>query len=154
MTPAMLKLCLILSLNAVLAFSSIAQLAITEVQTSESTTAAGQAGAPAHVDWWELSNYGSTDIDLTGYSWNDDSHGGLAGADTTAFTAVVIHKGETIVFSQTGTVITTPDAFRQWWNLAPTVNVVLYPAGNPGLGSGGDTVRIWNTNGIAGDEAQ
>ena len=44
-----------------------AQLAITEIQTGESKVNS-LGSAP---DWWELKNFGTKDIDLTGYGWND-----------------------------------------------------------------------------------
>ena len=68
-------------------FRAQAQLAITEVMSGETDK--------NHPDWFELHNYGTNDIDLTGYSWNDDTHGGFSGADSAAFTGVTIHSNET-----------------------------------------------------------
>ena len=139
---------------AVLLFGAVAcpaQLAITEVMTSESSTSNGVPGAPTHPDWWELSNFGTNDVDLTGYSWNDDSHNGLFSADSTPFNGAIIHAGEAVIFAQQNAIITDPDAFRAWWGLAPSVQVFLYPAADPGLGAGGDSVRLWNTNNLNGD---
>src|ERR1700753_3878186 len=78
--------------------SAQAQLAVTEVMTGEADK--------NHPDWWELKNYGTNDIDLTGYSWNDDSHGGLSGADSAPFTGVTIHAGETICVTEIKGVVT------------------------------------------------
>src|SRR4051794_41010043 len=95
-----------------------AQLAITEVMTSESSTAAGVPGAPSHPDWWELSNFGTNDVDLAGYSWNDNAHGGLFSADAAPFNGAIIHAGEAVVFAQQNSVITDADAFRTWWGIS------------------------------------
>ena len=73
-------------------FQTHAQLAITEVMSGETDK--------NHPDWFELHNYGSSSINLTGYSWNDDSHGGLYGADSTPFTDVSIAAGETIIVTE------------------------------------------------------
>ncbi|HWD90769.1 MAG TPA: lamin tail domain-containing protein [Verrucomicrobiae bacterium] len=118
--------------------SAHAQLAITEVMTGEADK--------NHPDWWELKNYGTNDIDLTGYSWNDDSHGGLSGADSAPFTGVTVHAGETICVTEIKGVITDATTFRAWWGLAPSVQVVVLNAADPGLGDTGDAVRLWSTN--------
>jgi Lamin Tail Domain/Immunoglobulin I-set domain len=115
-----------------------AQLAVTEVMTGEADK--------NHPDWWELKNYGTNDIDLTGYSWNDDSHGGLSGADSAPFTGVTVHAGETICVTEIKGVVTDAASFRAWWGLDPGVQVVVLNAADPGLGDTGDAVRLWSTN--------
>ncbi len=132
-------------------FQAQAQLAITEVMSSEANS--------AYPDWWELKNFGTNAVNLTGYAWNDDSHGGLSGGDSLPFTGVIIQPGETIICTeQKGSVITAAD-FRTWWGISGGVQVVVLNAADPGLGSGGDAVRLWSTNGLingvsvdAGDE--
>ena len=48
-----------------------AQLAITEISSSSATNL-GPTILPARSDWWELSNFGTNALDLTGYRWNDN----------------------------------------------------------------------------------
>lgn len=116
-----------------------AQLAITEVMSSASTN--HSLGVPQGPDFWELTNFGTNAIDLTGYRWNDNA-GGLAGADATPFQGLVIGPGEVILFVQNNvTEISTPEQFRAWWGLPPTQKVVFY-SGN-GLSSDGDSVILW-----------
>src|SRR5581483_8554950 len=125
------------------------QLAITEVMSSESSTSNGVA-APNHPDWWELSNFGTNDIDLSNYSWNDNAHGGLFGADNSGFPGVIIHPNEAIIITESNSVVGTAQDFRDWWGLAPGVQVIV--SGSPnGLGAGGDSVRLWTTNNLNGD---
>ncbi|MGH7953810.1 MAG: lamin tail domain-containing protein, partial [Limisphaerales bacterium] len=91
-------------------FQARAQLAITEVMSGENDK--------NHPDWWELHNYGTNDVDLSGYSWNDDSHGGFSGADTAPFTGITIHSNETIIVTeQKGVVTDAAASFRTWWGL-------------------------------------
>lgn len=115
-----------------------AQLAITEVMTGEVDK--------NHPDWWELKNYGTNDIDLTGYSFNDDSHGGLSGADSASFAGVTIHGGETILVTEIKTAVIDAASFRAWWGLSASVQVVVLNLNDPGLGDTGDAVRLWSTN--------
>jgi hypothetical protein len=115
-----------------------AQLAITEVMTGEVDK--------NHPDWWELKNYGTNDIDLTGYSFNDDSHGGLSGADSASFAGVTIHAGEIILVTEIKSPVIDAATFRAWWGLSASVQVVVLNASDPGLGDTGDAVRLWSTN--------
>jgi Lamin Tail Domain len=57
----------ILSALAVITASAHGQLAITEVMASS----AHLATANANGDWWELTNTGTLEVDLTGYRWDD-----------------------------------------------------------------------------------
>jgi len=113
-------------------------LVISQVMSSEASS--------SYPDWWQLSNYGTNDIDLSGYSWNDDSHGGFAGA-VTGFDGVIIHGHESVIFTETAAAVNSAADFRTWWGLPGTVQVFII--GGPGLGAGGDTVRLWNTNRVA-----
>jgi hypothetical protein len=124
-----------------------AQLAITEVMSGESDA--------NHPDWFELHNYGTNDIDLTGYSWNDDAHSGFSGADTAPFTGVTIHSGETIICTEQKGAIIDAASFRNWWNnLESSIQVVVLTSGDPGLSANpleigvnrADSVRLWRTN--------
>jgi Immunoglobulin I-set domain len=114
-----------------------AQLAITEVMTGEADK--------NHPDWWELHNYGTNSIDLSSYCWNDDSHGGFSGADAAPFAGITIHSNETIIFTEPGDDVATTNDFYTWWGVS-NYTVVMLGGGDPGLGKGGDDVRLWSTN--------
>lgn len=120
-----------------------AQLAITEAMSSASTNL-GQTLVGQNSDWWELTNFGTNTVDLTGYRWNDNA-GGLMGADPTPFVGLTIGPGESIIFCESNAPpgSGTPEQFRAWWGpgLNPNVKIVFY-TGN-GLGSGGDGIRLW-----------
>lgn len=137
----MCKKILVVCLIGFCAFSQArAQLAITEIQTGESK-ANSLGSAP---DWWELKNYGASDIDLTGYSWNDGGHP-VQGADM-PFTGITIHAGETIIITETnGSFVTSAAAFEQWWgasHFSPNVQIILSSSAN-GLSKSGEAVRLW-----------
>ncbi len=124
------------------------QLAITEVMSSASTN--NLLGVPQGPDFWELSNFGTNAIDLTGFRWNDNS-GGLAGADQSPFVGLTIGPGEVILFVQDNVVgISTPNEFRAWWGLPPEQKVVFY-TGN-GLSSDGDSVILWGPDATGDDD--
>lgn len=122
-----------------------AQLAVTEVMSSASTNL-GPNSVSQNSDYWELTNFGTNTIDLTGYKF-DDSSSDLAIADPTPFNGLKIGAGESILFVESN-FTTNEVAFREWWgtNLPASVRLVFY-TGN-GLSSGGDGIRLW------GPEAQ
>ncbi len=127
---------------AVLVGSARAQLAITEVFPAASTN-----GAPElHGDWWELTNFGTSPIDLTGYRFND-SNGGLTNGVVTV-EGVVIEAGESIVFFEQNATTGLPSVsdFQTWWgtSLPAGLKVVPYSTNNLGLSSSGDSVRLWS----------
>lgn len=119
-----------------------AQLAITEIMSSASTNLAAAAVAQ-NSDYWELSNFGETSINLTGYKWNDNS-GGLILADGLPFEGLVIGPGESIIFVEnTSPASTNAAQFRAWWGAAlPASLQIVFYTGN-GLGSGGDGIRLY-----------
>lgn len=128
-----------------------AQLAITEVMSSASVNLGATVVIP-NSDFWELTNFGTNDVDLAGYSFNDNS-GGLIGADPTPFTGLTIAAGESIIFVEsTATGSRNAAQFRTWWgaSLGANVQIVFY-TGN-GLSSNGDGVRVWAPDAVSNED--
>ncbi|MDB6121171.1 MAG: hypothetical protein JWQ71_164 [Pedosphaera sp.] len=134
---------------ALLAYSGTlqAQLAITEAMSSEATTFT-QGGVtnivPANSDYWELSNFSTNAIDLSGYKMADEG-AGLGGAYSAPFDGLTISAGETILFVQ-DSVNTTEQALRDWWGpgLSNSVRIVFYH--NYGLSANGDGMSVWDAS--------
>ena len=103
-------------------------LLITEVNSNAS---------PA--DFFELYNFGTTAIDLTGWKWDDDS---ANPADAAAVSlSGILQPGARLVVVAGNDVA----AFRTAWGLNDTVPVLA--TGGPGLG-GGDAVVVFDQNGF------
>jgi uncharacterized protein YjiK/methionine-rich copper-binding protein CopC len=132
--------------------------------TQSFTTAAAGAPAPTVLisevnsnadggqDFFELYNYGSTAIDLTGWKWGDNHADVNDANNSAAFVAgTVLAPGEHLVVVP-GVPGTAEDTFRGTWGLDNTVPVVAMlnvnnDAGNPiGLGKG-DAVVVYDANG-------
>lgn len=126
-----------------------AQLAITETMSSESTNLATGL-VVAGPDYWELSNFGTNSIDLTGYSFNDSDATRGGDANTSVFDGVTIAPGESIVLVQTGTGVASRDDFVNWWGAAnlPANLQVLFYSGN-GLSASGDSVVLWSPTAVS-----
>jgi len=121
---------------------ALGQLAFTEAMSAASTSL-GAAVVPQMADFWELTNFGTNDIDLTGYKWNDNS-GGLVGADDFPFRGLTIATGESILFVQNDPLLPiTEQDVRDWWGpCLPSSTRVVFYYGN-GFGQGGDGIRLW-----------
>jgi hypothetical protein len=127
-----------------------AQLAITETLASaalDNSLAPGDQGP----DFWELTNFGTNSVDLTGYRFNDSD--AVLDGDAVTLSGVVIGPGESVVFAQDNTAINTRDLFIQWWgasNLPTNIQVVFY-SGN-GQSSAGDSIVLWDAAATSNDD--
>src|SRR5580765_7575284 len=120
-----------------------AQLAITEVMSSASTNL-GPGLVTQNSDFWELTNFGTNSLSLTGYKFAD-SDNNLAAADPTPFDGLTIGPGESILFVQ-NSVNTNETSFRDWWGATlPAGTKIVFYSGN-GLSSSGDGIRLWGPN--------
>ena len=113
-------------------------LAITEIMASSN-----DPNTLISDDWFEVTNYGSSSVDLGGFSWDDNSW--LPG--TVVFPSMVIAPGEAIVVAQIDSA--NESAFRTAWNLGPWVQVLVnedFAIGQPGFSSSGDGVALFDTS--------
>ncbi|MGC3959988.1 MAG: immunoglobulin domain-containing protein [Verrucomicrobiota bacterium] len=136
--------CVLLALGLA-AVAAPAQLAITETMSSASTNL-GVATVEQGPDYWELSNFGSSPIDLSGYRFNDADATLGGDANSTTLQGITIAPGESIILVQSGTtVVTDRDSFIAWWgatNVPENLQVLFY-SGN-GQSSSGDSIVLWD----------
>ncbi len=114
------------------------QLAITEVMSSEA------GNSPVGSDFWELSNFGTNDIDLTGYYFTDDKTTPEVRLIQAGDTNSLLRAGESAVFIRTA-VTTNVAQFREWWGALLPAQLQLRMYGpSPGLSSVGDKLQLYN----------
>jgi len=111
-------------------------LMLTEILSNQSSP--NTAGVDE--DYWELTNFGATDVDISGFSWHDNDRSPAAAAAYAFPASSTIKAGESIILTATD-----PTVFRNWWGLAPTVKV-FQAATAPGLGSS-DGVSFFDNGG-------
>jgi hypothetical protein len=146
---------IIASAIALLASTAAAQLRITEVapQTTSGTSSL------INGDWWELTNTGTSPINLAGYSWADTEDNGTFPLDINFFPAITINAGESIVILEE--LASSEAAWRTNWGLGTSGTILTTdemiddstPDGDTfsGLGSTNDGVFIYNPMGMAID---
>jgi len=87
-------------------------------------------------DFWELTNVGSTSVDIGGWAWDDDSKNPNDAAAVTIASGTSIAAGESVIFTNA----TSATVFRNNWGTLAGVQVIM---GGPGLG-GNDGVGLYN----------
>ena len=131
-----------------------AQLAITEAMSSASTNCGG-VWAPANADFWELTNFGATNVNLNGYLFCDEDR--LFPGSCWPLPNIDIAPGESIVFVRGSTVTPDAAAFRNWWGVANLparpLQIYFYPSGGFGFDEIDDAVRLWDAQGNVVDQA-
>lgn len=113
-------------------------LAITEVMANSN-----DANTAVNGDWFEVTNYGSTAVDLAGFSWDDNSWN----AGTVVFPSITVAPGEAIVVAQIDAA--NEAAFRSTWNLGPWVQVLVnedFTTAQPAFSANGDGVALFDTS--------
>lgn len=115
--------------------SAQAAIVISEVDSAAS------GNASYAFDWFELTNTGATAVDITGWKFDDSSNSSSAAALLTGITSIA--AGQSVVFSEGG----TQAAFVSNWfgGTAPAgFQFGTYSGSGLGLGTGGDSVNIFN----------
>lgn len=115
-----------------------AQIRITEVSPFSS----GAVPPNGYTsDWFELTNFGSTAVTITGWKMDDSSASFASAVALTGITS--IGAGESVIFIETS----VNAAFKSAWfgTAVPAgLQVGNYTGGGVGLSQGGDGVNIYN----------
>jgi hypothetical protein len=104
------------------------------------TEAMSSSGTGGTADWFEVTNYGDTPADITGFNMDDNSF--ASGSAVLLNGVTTIAPGESVVFVEGAS--STVAAFRTFWGFAESVQVGSYTGGGVSFGSGGDGVVIFN----------
>ena len=121
---------------AVLAIAATthANIRITEVMSSSGSTA----------DWIEVTNYGSTAINLTGLKMDDGSFNFAASVGLNGIAS--IGAGESVIFIEIAGGTAIP-AFQTFWGSLSNVQVGYYSGSGVGFSSGGDGACLFDASG-------
>ncbi len=127
-------------LVAALAVASTAAAApilrITEVMSS--------SGPGGTEDWFELTNYGDTVADITGYKMDDNSFRFAVSVPLNGVTSIA--PGESVIFLESSGGADIAD-FRNFWDLGEAPQIGYYSGSGVGFSSGGDGVVVFDALG-------
>lgn len=143
MSPMKFLICGCLSVLMLLAPAE-GRLVITEVMVQS-----GHASTSTDGDWWELTNTGTTAVDLSGYRWDDLPT--PATPTVSFFPAITIGAGESIIILAESAA--NASLWRSTWGLTKTrvINRDQFTAmggeGFSGLGVAGDEVNLYDSTG-------
>lgn len=106
----------------------------------------GSGNATYGADWWELTNFGPAEVDLTGWKVDDDSN---AFANAVALSGVSsLAPGESVIFIEGDSA--KADAFKSAWfgsSVPAGFEIGTYSGSGIGFGGGGDQVNVFNADG-------
>lgn len=124
---------------AAVSVPAAAQVRITEVAPWAS------GNSPYEADWFELTNFGSSAVDITGWRMDDSSASFAASVALTGVTS--IGAGQSIIFLEGAGAIA--GFTSTWFGATPPVGLAIgaYIGGGVGLSTGGDGVTIFNSAG-------
>ncbi|MFO1476642.1 MAG: lamin tail domain-containing protein [Verrucomicrobiota bacterium] len=123
-----------IALAALIPATSHAQLRVTEVESSEFGS--------SKPDWFELSNFGSSSVDITGYTMDDNSASAALSVPLSGITSLA--PGESVAFFEVaGSNPLTIQGFRDWWGLSASIQIGTYTGSGVGLSSTADGVNIY-----------
>jgi len=136
----MKKIILIISLMAASLTGAQAALIITEVMSSS-----GTGGTP---DWFEVTNTGTSAVDITNFRFDDGSF--RFGSSVPLVGVTSMAAGQSVVFIETSTPLTTIADFRTFWGGSATTAVIgSYTGAGVSLSSGGDGASIFDTSEVS-----
>lgn len=103
-------------------------------------------------DWFEITNSGSSAVDLTGWKVDDNSASFASGIALTGVSS--IGAGESVIFIEVSggqTAAGQIAAFKSLWfggSVPAGIQIGTYSGSGIGLGAGGDAVNIYNGSGL------
>jgi len=122
--------------------TSFSQVKITEVMSSSGTGGTG--------DWIEVTNLGSTAVDITGWKIDDNTYNFTAAVELAGVTS--IPAGKSIVFIEvplTSTPTIDIPTFKSFWGSSMnTISVGSYTGSGVGFSSTADGVVLFNALGV------
>jgi hypothetical protein len=134
---------------SILAGISVSILATLTAQAQLSTLRITEAMSSGNgtVDWFEVTNYGLSDVSITGWKMDDNSFSSAASVALSGVTS--ISSGQSVIFLESSSVETAISTFRTIWGSNATSLIIgSYTGSGVGLSSGGDGLVLFDSTGV------
>lgn len=119
------------------------KVSITEAMSNSSATY-GLSSAP---DWFEITNFDTSGINISGWRMDDDSNDVLQSIPLLPSGWNILATGESAVFIETSNPSVAIPNFRSFWNLPPSTKIGSYNGSKVGLSASGDNINLFVPSG-------
>lgn len=123
--------------------ASFATVASANIRITEVMSSSNGGGTPTS-DWIEVTNYGSSAVDLTGWRMDDGSFNFAASVALNGISS--IGAGESVIFIESAAGAGV-GGFRSFWGGLSGLQVGFYSGSGVGFSSGGDGACLFNGSG-------
>jgi MYXO-CTERM domain-containing protein len=127
---------------SIVSAASVAGLANANIRITEVMSSSNSAAPTA--DWIEVTNFGSTAVDLTGWRMDDGSFNVAASVALSGITS--IGAGESVIFIESAAGAGVA-GFRTFWGGLSGLQVGFYAGSGVGFSSGGDGACLFDGTG-------
>ena len=135
--------CRVLVVTSCLAIASPAFAQLSSLRITEAMSSSGVGGT---ADWWEVTNFGASPVNISGWKMDDSSYSFLVAVALNGVTDIA--PGESAVFIETAAPLTDIPNFRTFWGgSANVVAIGSYTGSGVGLSSAGDGIVLFNALG-------
>lgn len=105
--------------------------------------------SPIGADWFEVTNGGTTTLNITGWKVDDNSNSFASSIALNGITSIA--PGESVIFMESNAPATAVAAFKNIWfggNAPAGLQIGTYTGSGIGLSTGGDAVNLYNASGV------
>lgn len=143
------RICKKLALVAafVIATSSVAQSVHASLIISE-VAPWSSGNSPLGADWFEVTNTGSSAMDITGWKMDDNSHSFTKAVNLNGISSIA--AGESVIFIESSSPSSAVSAFEALWfgsTVPAGLQIGTYSGSGVGLSTSGDEVNLYNAAG-------
>jgi hypothetical protein len=139
------------SVNFALALTDVVNETIATATVTISEVAPWSSGnSLVGADWFEVTNNGTTTLDITGWKVDDSSNTFTAAVPLAGITTIA--PGESVIFIEAAAadIATITNNFKSTWfgtNVPAGFQIGTYTGSGIGLSTGGDALNLFNTSG-------
>ena len=140
------------SLRPILAAAALLSAAVAvQAQIRITEVAPWSSSSPVGDDWFELTNFGSSSVTITGWKMDDNSNSFSNAVPMSGISS--IGAGESVIFIEAANNSASTDAtnFKNVWfggTLPAGLQIGSYSGSGVGLSSSGDAVNVFNSTGV------
>ncbi|MES2579554.1 MAG: lamin tail domain-containing protein [Pseudomonadota bacterium] len=131
---------IVVALLTSISFQANAAIAITEVAPWAS------GNAPYGNDWFELTNTGSSSINISGWKVDDSSNSFASALNLNGISS--INAGQSVIFIESTGGEDISSFINTWFGSGPAPLVGYYSGSGIGLSTSGDALNIYNSTGV------